>query len=233
MKILSWNILASKYIKKKYYPKIPEDILFSRHERFKKIYEIISINNPDVILLQEVMKLEYDALTEYLKNIYYISHLTPINNNNNNEIGNVTFLKKNMFKNVTHYPLDFGLYTSCLYNNKTCNIFNIHLNGKSENIRYIQLSSILPIITEKYCIVAGDFNHTYRKNSKLYNILSGFTTTNFCDTYYIKPKKNIDNILTRGFSSKQYICPFFSDNPEEVFKKYGSDHLPIQITLSI
>ena len=66
MKILSWNVLASEWIKKSYYPTVKENILFDRRSRLKRIMERIIYENPDIILLQEVMSLEYKTFMKYL-----------------------------------------------------------------------------------------------------------------------------------------------------------------------
>ena len=62
MKIMSWNILAAEWIKKSYYPTIDKKILFNRRARFTRILKTIKEENADIILLQEVMQLEYNSL---------------------------------------------------------------------------------------------------------------------------------------------------------------------------
>ena len=62
MKILTWNTLASEWIKKSYYPNTNDDIIFDRKSRFEQITKIIDECDADVIMLQEVMKMEYSLL---------------------------------------------------------------------------------------------------------------------------------------------------------------------------
>ena len=142
MKILSWNILASEWIKKSYYKNVKDHILFNRNQRFKTIFTKIHHENPDIILLQEVMKLEYMSLKRNLGHIYHISPIkavkwqySPNNKNEKSESGNITLLKKSLFPRhsscISHCSLDFGIYTTCLYKKQILTIFNIHLDDLS------------------------------------------------------------------------------------------------------
>ena len=66
-------------------------------------------------------------------------------------------------KYMNHFRLEFGIQTRCLYNNKDCIIYNIHLNDVSIQNRYTQLNSIKQILLEaKTCIHVGDFNQIYQ-----------------------------------------------------------------------
>ena len=251
---MSWNILAAEWIKQSYYPKINKKTLFNRKARFNKIMKTIIHENADIIMLQEVMLLEYNSLKHYLDNKYTISPLNPIKwkypkdnkTNNESESGNVTFIKKNMFKSIKdikeikHQSLDFGLYTQIPNNN--ISVLNIHLDDLSVNTRNKQMKSVesLLYITSS-CIIGGDFNQPYRKNSKIYN-LPEFTIHNTnCPTYYIEEKMNIDNIMTRGFDNSKNEkkgnenvdekCGVYPTTMEEGFEMYGSDHLPVIIII--
>jgi hypothetical protein len=85
--------------------------------------------------------------------------------------------------------------------------------------------------SQKYCIIAGDFNQEYKPSSKLYTI-PGFTAHNLCPTYYVEKTMNIDNILTKGFTSmKEEKCNLIPLNVESGLKLYGSDHLPINLLI--
>ena len=245
MKIMSWNILASEWIKKSYYPKVNTKTLFNRKARFNKIMKTIIEENADIILLQEVMILEYKSLKHYLDNKYTISQLNPIKwkypKESQSESGNVTFIKKNIIKNkskeINHQLLDFGIYTQIPNNN--ISILNIHLDDLSVNTRNKQMKSVESLLykTTK-CIIGGDFNQPYRKNSKIYN-LPEFTIQNTnCPTYYIEEKMNIDNIMIRGFDKdknenviEEEQCVIYPNTMEEGFEMYGSDHLPVIIVL--
>ena len=233
MIILTWNILASEWIKKSYYPGIKESILFDYAARFSNICKKIKTINPDIILLQEVMPREYNKLVSLIKNDYFISELKTITwqYNKGSESGNVTFLRRNLFSwlSIIHIPLDYGIYTQCVSNNHNYDIFNIHLDDQSSKERYTQWDEIHSITRNRNCIniIGGDFNHEYKSNSRMYNV-PGFTTHNVCPSYYIERKMNIDNILTRGLKKmNKENCPLYPTNIEDGFKEYGSDHLPI------
>lgn len=253
MKILTWNILASEWIKKSYYPTVKEKVLFDRKSRLKRIMERIIDEDPDILLLQEVMELEYKSLCKHFMNNYHISFLSPINwqkeikekeKDNKKKItsesGNVTLLKKTLFKSkkeIRHetLPMDFGIYTTTLYQSRQLHIFNIHLNDLHGQTRNKQMNLLRPFIEQqKYCIIAGDFNQEYRPSSKLYTI-PDFTVHNLCPTYYIEKKMNIDNILTKGFSNDivENKCIYVPLKVENGFKIFGSDHLPITILVKI
>jgi len=242
MKILTWNILAAEWIKKSYYPNVKEKILFDRKSRLKRIMKRIVEENPDILLLQEVMALEHKTFITKLQDDYYISLLSPVNwakkesktEEITSESGNVTFLKKTVFSSIHHatLPMDFGLYSTAVYKNKRIHIFNIHLNDLSSQKRNKQMNLLRPFLeSQKYCIIAGDFNQEYKPSSKLYTI-PGFTAHNLCPTYYVEKTMNIDNILTKGFTSmKEEKCNFIPLNVESGLKLYGSDHLPINLLI--
>ena len=121
MKIVSWNILANEFIKQSYYPMIKAKMLFNRKGRLRQITSILQNINADVMLLQEVMRAEYNFLSEIFKKEYYIIKGNNIHwENVKCYSGNVTFLRKNMFSlsNVLISDLDFGLYIKCYYLDK-------------------------------------------------------------------------------------------------------------------
>lgn len=122
MKIVSWNILANEFIKKKDYPMIATKLLFNRKTRLQTIITILTKIDADVILLQEVMQAEYNALSLIFKKAYHLIQGKTLNwYNKKSYSGNVTLLKKTMFPSapVLHTNADkeieFGLYLKCQY----------------------------------------------------------------------------------------------------------------------
>jgi endonuclease/exonuclease/phosphatase family metal-dependent hydrolase len=231
MIILSWNILASEYIEKQYYKNINNTILFNN--RSNKIYDILLLVNADVILLQEVMPEEYRKILK----IFSDYHISPLNSLTwygiKGESGNVSLFKKSMFKRVKHNLLDFGIYSKCIYKNKLIHIINLHLDDESKRKRYEQINSLHPIILkEKICIIGGDFNHSYKKNSRLYKI-DKFMVHNFCISYMDNKRMNVDNILTKGFIDNIDNCENYHGSLKNEIKYYGSDHLPIFTNVKI
>jgi mRNA deadenylase 3'-5' endonuclease subunit Ccr4 len=231
LKILTWNILASEWIDDETYNMVDKKILYNNKERIQKIITYLLKSNADIILLQEVMPYEYNKIKKAFDEKYNISMLQQINwDTVKNNSGNVSLFKKSIFhkNNLEHNALDFGICTKCIYKKKDCVIFNIHLDDSSINARYKQIKSITPIIDlTTNCIISGDFNHQYNKNTKFYKI-PDFTIHNKCPSYYIEKKMTIDNILSKGFKIlPNSTCPLYPENIEHGFIKYGSDHLPI------
>ena len=249
VKVLSWNILASEWITKKDYPDINKAELFNTKKRIKTIIDKLKTYNADILLLQEVMPEEYKSLNKYFKDEYYISQIQPIkwsyknNENTKSESGNVTLVRLSKYT-----PLEMNLDTQLSHfcrmiqckNNEThkvITLYNIHLDDLSSVKRNKQMSLLLKYDdelnkthtkTQMPCIIAGDFNQVYRENSKLYTIPK-FTVHNFCNTYYIEKNLNIDNILSRGFKIDKTMskCANLAQDTEDIFKKIGSDHIPV------
>jgi endonuclease/exonuclease/phosphatase family metal-dependent hydrolase len=233
MKILTWNILASEWIKQSYYPKVDKSVVFNRKSRFAQICKILNEYDADIIMLQEVMKKEYMLLLSLFEKQYIISGLKKMSwYNKKSESGNVTLLKRSEFSDihVNHRPQEYGLYTQCKYKGHSCDLFNIHLDDSSSQTRHKQWNNLHALCRgDCRAIVAGDFNQQYKSNSKLYN-KPGFTTHNLCATYYIERKMNIDNILTSGFKKALGSkCQWYPKNIEEGLIEYGSDHMPVII----
>lgn len=233
MRILSWNILASEWIKKSYYKDADHTMLFNRNQRFATIAELLKRVDADIIMLQEVMPREQKKFISLFEKDYIISGVKRIvwQYNKNSKSGNLTMIKRSLFsKNpVTHYPKDYGLYTQCICNNIHYDLLNIHFDDLSPKKRYEQLSDACSTCRTTKCvnIIAGDFNHAYRNGSKFYHI-DGFNVHNKCVTYYNERNLVLDNILTRGAkpqnNTKCYTSPLTID---EGISKYGSDHLPV------
>lgn len=248
MKVLSWNILASEWIKKSYYKGVDEKILFDAARRTRTIFKRIEEEKADVLMLQEVMKSTYKKLKEKYGRTYHISELSPIkwSYGKGSESGNVTLLKKKVFKcgahgEITHEYFPFAVhtvFTPSSNGSEPISFFNIHLDDLLPKTRMKQLEEIKSFFTKR-TIVAGDFNHPYRANSALYNSFGrGFQVHNFCPTYYIEKKLNIDNIVIRGFKhSKEELegdsCEPYPSDIEQGFTEYGSDHLPVKTFIEL
>lgn len=239
MKVLTWNTLASEWIDNQTYKLVKKEIRCNAKNRFQVIMKRIIDIKPSIILLQEVMPEQYNQLQQMLHKTYIITQLVRINwNDTKNNSGNVSLFSRNDFseKYMQHSPLDYGIQTNCIYKKRPCKIYNVHLSDVSVDERNKQLKTIMPALLESnHCIVAGDFNHQYRLNTKLYNIPNYTIHNTTCPTYYIERKMNIDNILFKGFRpSSLSTCPEYPADMEDGFIIYGSDHLPVvaDITLS-
>lgn len=255
---MTWNILASEWIKKSYYPSVKDPSLFERKTRIQTILEKIKDTDPEILCLQEVMPLEYKRLYEAFPQ-YKFSRLAPIQwYNKSAKSGNVTMVKKG-FTNWTEHPFEYGVYVKV----DSLHIFNVHLDDVSYQKRLRQLHQLN--LSMDHVIVAGDFNQDYKPTSALYQV-PGFTVHNRCNTYFVEKKMNLDNILTKGIHSNQtkpidanhskHISswrspsgPHIQDRVpkrpsrarpsscgyvprvEEGLDVYGSDHIPVTVTI--
>jgi endonuclease/exonuclease/phosphatase family metal-dependent hydrolase len=115
MKIVSWNILANEFIKKNDYPMIAEKTLFNRKERLAHILRVLECIDADIMLLQEVMTTEYNALsTTFGKNYLVLQGIHIHWYGKKTSSGNVTLLRKKMFSLLPNMPtLAFGLHIRC------------------------------------------------------------------------------------------------------------------------
>jgi len=115
MKIVSWNILANEFIKKNDYPMINAKTLFNRKERLGHILRLLECIDADIMLLQEVMTTEYNALSATFGKNYLVLQGTHIHwYGKKTSSGNVTLLRKKMFSLLPNMPtIAFGLHIRC------------------------------------------------------------------------------------------------------------------------
>jgi endonuclease/exonuclease/phosphatase family metal-dependent hydrolase len=242
MKILSWNILADEFIKKRYYPMIPPDLLLNRREREQHIITTLTHADVDVMLLQEVMQGEYNALSmAFQKTHHFIRGKNIKWQEKQSHSGNVILLRKTLFQVKEHIglafsiPLAFGVGVQCLYKKQPLLIFNIHLDDVSKEKRLQQFNELLPYFSANdQMIVGGDFNEHYNSKtpSELYQTAkaSGLKILNKKASYYIEKKMCIDHILVKGLALKHSAAQVVNDFGAKVVKQfitYGSDHLPV------
>jgi len=241
MKILSWNILANEFISKRYYPMLPTDILFKRSARLQQIISLLSREDLDVLLLQEVMLSEYNALdTFFARHYHLIKSKSIVWQGVRSHSMNVILLKKNMFTlrrgaGITFF--NFGVMVECwlkygLNHYVPILISNVHLDDLSKAVRLKQLEELESQLTSvDNVIIGGDFNENYSKTSPLYNRVKSFglKIMNEEPTYYIGRKMCIDNIMLKGSSNKVKVKVIndYDNNVLEHFINYGSDHLPV------
>jgi len=227
MKILTWNILASEWIKKSYYPTVKDQTLFHRNSRSRIILDKLKEESADIVFLQEVMPLEYKLLYKEFHRVYHFSRLSPVQwyKTKKSQSGNLTLVKKNTFNTWTETPFSYGLYVQVDH----LHLFNIHLDDVSYAKRKRQLDG-LPLDKDNI-ILAGDFNQNYKPSSRLYQ-LEGFSVHNKCDTYFVEKNMNLDNILSKGFNHRSVSCDYVPSDVEEGLNLYGSDHIPVTVVLS-
>lgn len=225
MKILTWNILASEWIKKSYYPTVKDYTLLDSHRRIKLILKRLKTENADIILLQEVMDVEYDLLYKQFNREYYVSSLRAIQwlKTKRTSSGNVTLVRKSMCKTISEAPLEYGIHVKA----DSISIFNIHLDDESYTKRKKQIEDIRPFLEkEKHAIVGGDFNQEYKKDCPVYKFPKSIVH-NKGITYFVEKDMNIDNIITKGFISSYDSLMYVPNDVSEGLRIYGSDHIPV------
>ena len=126
--------------------------------------------------------------------------------NKKSESGNVTLLKRSEFSDVhiNHHPQEYGLYTQCKYKGHSCDLFNIHLDDSSSQIRHKQWHNLQTLCRgDCRAIVAGDFNHQYKSNSKLYNT-SGFMTMADLEKFFTPTQTDFfkKNTVLQNFANR-------------------------------
>ncbi len=211
---------------------IPPEILLDRAQRKKQIIKHLQEMDTDLMLLQEVMQGEYNALTYAFQKTHWLIRGKNIKwQDTQSASGNVILLRKALFT-VLGGPLafDFGLGVQCMYQQRPLFIFNIHLDDLSHQTRLKQVAELKPIIeANARIIVGGDFNEQY--SSTLYKSL-GLRVLNQKPTYYIERKMCIDNILVKGLPLKHrhaFVLDAFKGDRVQQFITYGSDHLPVVV----
>jgi endonuclease/exonuclease/phosphatase family metal-dependent hydrolase len=238
MKLLSWNILADEFVKERYYPMIPPEIVLEREQRQKQISTLLTYIDADVMLLQEVMTAEYNLIVAAFKKTHHILRGKYIKwQQNPSHSGNVTLLRKAKFTLPTKPVIDlkFGLMVQCKNKAEPVLVINIHLDDLSPDKRVKQMEELLPLIqTHDKIIIGGDFNDNYcqAKPSGLYKILKnvGLSFYNEKPTYYVERPLCIDHILTKGLTFINKEARVVNDFKKDIVKQYtayGSDHLPI------
>ena len=252
MKVLSWNILANEFISKRYYPMIPSDLLFKRARRLERILTLLITEEPDVMLLQEVMLSEYNALErQFLRTHHLIKSKHIIWQGEVSHTYNIIFLRKNMFsiKGAREMNFEFGLLVNCFLKYGPTSyipivVGNIHLDDLNKGKRLKQLEEIEPYLSGvNNVILGGDFNENYyissssssKSSSSIYNNVKsqGLKIMNQSPTHFIGRKMCIDNIMLKGHTSKERprvrVINDYDNDILQHFINYGSDHLPVVV----
>ena len=243
MKVLSWNILADEFISKRYYPMIPSDLLFKRARRLERILTLLAAEDPDVMLLQEVMLSEYNAIEkQFTRTHHLIKSKNIIWQGIRSHTYNVVLLRKNMFslKGESEKNFDFGLVVNCFLKYGPTSyipitICNVHLDDLNKSKRLKQLEEIEPyLLGVNNVILGGDFNENYSISSNsIYNKVEsyGLKIMNRSPTHFIGRKMCIDNIMLKGHSSRPRVRVIndYDNDILQHFINYGSDHLPVVV----
>ena len=236
MYITSFNILAEVYVEPnkefmdKWYPTLDYKDLLMKN-RFTTLIKYIK---GDIILLQEVTPYIRKKLSTIYSSEYNIMPLSKHKTDNHNT-GNLTMIKKNKFKNITHttnyvYNLAYGLTQA-----DDISIYNIHLHDSSKMKRKNQLKKIIDTFDiNNKIIIGGDFNSNDKDlHSMIKNLNFQMNVANKKGTYLCEGPM-IDYIYCYGFSKiNGHIDNSILNNNNYCYtstiQKYGSDHHPIYL----
>jgi len=238
MIVTSFNILADVFIdfdnSELEYPTIKKEMLRMRN-RFNILIKYIK---GDIIMLQEVTPYIRSKLISIFGDKYIILPLS-IHISNIRKTGNLTLIKRNKFKKIKHTTLYMPRRTSnnavsvaniTLSSNYNLDIYNIHLDDKSNTTRKQELKYIISTFDKtRKIVIGGDFNSDSRK---LHHMLKDFEINITPKSTYLCESPMIDYIYTYGFkNSDGYIHNTLNtDNCyQKTISKYGSDHHPIYV----
>ena len=154
MRVISYNILAQRYVRD--YPAVTNPEILLWDYRLALILKSIVAENPDIILLQEVELETFEkdfasSLAEYS----VCRHI--VNKNRKNPIGNVILWRN-------HLVPQSQMTTSCsvIVEFETFWVVNVHLKAqilRGEAQRQTQIRSVLKKLDhQKAGFIAGDFN---------------------------------------------------------------------------
>lgn len=152
MKIASYNIWNSKR---------------GMPLREQQIFHEIRTINADIIGLQEVTKAMYHKITNEL-NLYEYHYFNSINKEDDGQL----VLSKYPIISKTH--IDYAIFTTCLSENHTYLVVNVHLPWDSSIQKEQLIVKIIQQISEigaDHALLLGDFNCS--ENSSVHHYLTG------------------------------------------------------------
>ena len=232
MRITTFNILADEFVKpnKKFMDKWYPTIKYKDLKMKSRFHTILKYIKGDIILLQEVTSRVRQQLFAKFGNTYIVLPLSK----HKTGTGNLTLVRRNLFKNVTHKTFYVGELAVGLTETDEIDIYNVHLDDISEVAREHELEQIIAKFDlDKKIIIGGDFN---TDNKTLHNRLKRMkfepVTVPEPNGTYICEKPMIDYIYVYGFSgSVGHVNNSVSNSNcyRKTIKKYGSDHYPVTV----
>lgn len=201
MKVISYNILAQRYIKE--FPSVSDNSVLKWEYRLDLILNKLSVQNADIILLQEVELESFDKdFIKLFADYSFFRHV--VDKKRNNPIGNVTLWKNNMIA-------EKKISTSCSLIVEFDKFFvvNIHLKAKilkGESQRQTQIRSVLKKLNnQKPGFVAGDFND-YLNTECLYDVKTEGLVMAEISKYKLDVYSNPNStyVYNKKFSSDNY-----------------------------
>jgi len=234
MNITSFNILADVFIDfnnpEIYYPTIDKKMLKMKN-RFNTLIKYIK---GDIIMLQEVTPYIRSKLISLFKTKYIVLPLST-HISNTETTGNLTLIKKNKFKTINYNTLYINDNAISITSTDDTDIYNIHLNDISNEVRIKELKYIISTFNKtRKIIIGGDFNSD---NKKLHNLLKDFKMNIQPKSTYLCELPMIDYIYVYGFRKTigfihNTINTINSQNCyQNTIALYGSDHHPVYLNV--
>jgi endonuclease/exonuclease/phosphatase family metal-dependent hydrolase len=238
MLITSFNILADTFVENnpiflnRWYPTLTYNELLMRN-RFNTLIKYIK---GDVVMLQEVTPHIRNKLYKLFNDLYIIMPLS-CHKTNKNITGNLTMLKKNVFKNPKQKTMHIDNNGIGITETDTVDIYNIHLDCDTAVKRKKELTKIISTFNKnKKIIIGGDFNGDEKGLHSL--LLEEDFRINFKEIKgtYLCESPMIDYIYVYGFLGdiKGHIYNTIKNTKnkyKQTIKKYGSDHHPINVRI--
>ena len=174
IKIMSWNILASKAYNK--YTVKNEKSIFHK-KRWLKVLSNINYYKPDILLLQEadknftewlIKKLNKNSNSKWTYVSCHTKSLTP-NKWQSNDFGSCIIYKSATYNIIERgiiiddkyekYGWKDAVYIKIKINNQNCFIASLHLSGSNKKASTNLFKDVLKKSkNNKYKIIGGDFN---------------------------------------------------------------------------
>ena len=236
MIITSFNILADTFVENKksfldrWYPTLEYDELMMKN-RFNTLIKYIK---GDVIMLQEVTPNVRKKIYDMFKLKYIIMPLF-CHKSDKEKTGNLTMLKKDLFKNPKQKTIYIGKNCIGITDTDTTDIYNIHLDCDSSIKRKKELTKIISTFNKnKQIIIGGDFNSDEKELHQLLKQEDFQINCPVIKGTYLCEKPMIDYIYVYGFLNPiitihNTITNAKSNSYKNTIKKYGSDHHPITV----
>ena len=256
LKIMTWNILDEGCIDfvnpTEYYFDIPVDNLLMKN-RYPIINRWLKIYNSDVIMLQEATR---DVCRRLIADFtdYRVMPYTANEANTESAYGNVTMLKKGVFRSIKHKKYKFkksnaafSVTTAVRMSDGVRFAFiNIHLDAYKATTRAAEAQTVINLVRAwckggSFCAVcAGDFNTdkvpVHKKFAAWTLTVDEAKSTYLCedpmlDYIYIKGCGKLNVLVRKGkidnkAAGKKNCMRYTIDH-------YGSDHHPVIATVSV
>lgn len=255
LKIVTWNILADIWVNEKFYKGIPPALL-NKNLRYTRTKAVLNLIDADVVMLQEVELDIYLKLRRYYKLKYVVvklyaneeklwrSELAP--HKKMQLSGNLILIRRNLAKDIQAASLklskdgDVAGLIRFTWRRTKYMMVNVHLSTtkKTRGHEIRTLLQSLELYSNYRLIIAGDFNA--RPTDQIHKLLTskGFRTKTELQVHTYYNTEHVDYVYVRAVpiqSGHVYNDLLLLHKgvyaKQDLLEKYGSDHLPVTITI--